>query len=400
MTSPRRPLLLHLTHRLPYPPDKGDRIRTFHTLRLLARHARIHLASFTDEPVREESLNGLREYCEKIVVVPVGWFRWARGVGSLVAGGSATTGLFRSPALRRLLKEWNSTDKYDIALASSSGMAPYLPAASPGVRAVVDLVDVDSQKWFDYAAASRWPKSWLYRLEGRRLRLLEKNLPAHATVVLTTPAEVALFEGFAGPGTAVAAVNGVDLDFYKSAPASHEPACCFVGALDYRPNVEGIVWFCQAIWPKILERRGDARLYIVGRNPVTAVKELARVPGVEVAADVPDVRPWLNRAQVVVVPLRIARGVQNKVLEALAMARPVVASRTCLQGLAVEMGRDLLDATTPEHWRDRVLELLADAAARSRLGAAGRAFVEKHHEWESCLQPLLAACGLASPEWA
>jgi sugar transferase (PEP-CTERM/EpsH1 system associated) len=269
-------------------------------------------------------------------------------------------------------------------------MVPYLRMEElRGVPAVVDLVDVDSQKWLDYAAASRGPSAWLYRAEGRQLRRLERGLPAWTRgVVLTTPAEVALYEQFAGPGTALAVGNGVDLDYFHPTPPAAEPSCVFVGALDYRPNVDGIAWFCSEVWPRLRGRRPDARLFVVGRRPAGPVQRLAAVPGVEVVGAVPDVRPWLARSAAAVAPLRIARGVQNKVLEALAMAKAVVASPPSLRGLAAEPGRHLLAASSPDEWLMHLERLLEDAPLRKRLGAAGRAFVEGRHCWERCLEPL------------
>lgn len=385
------PLLLHLAHRVPFPPDKGDRIRTCHTLRYLARHARVWLACLADEPVSASDRAALEALCERVAIIPaVGKKRWLRALWSLAGGRSATAGLFHQPELVRTLESWTNEVRFDACLASSSGMVPYLRRGKlRDVPAVVDLVDVDSQKWYDYAAASRPPKSWLYRLEGRRLRRLEQDLPSWTRgVVLTTPVEVDIYERFAAPGSARAVANGVDLDYFRPAPPAREASCVFVGALDYRPNIDGVVWFCATAWPKILQRLPRAKLYIVGRRPVPAVQELGRLPGVEVVGTVPDVRPWVERAAVAVVPLRIARGVQNKALEALALARPVIASPTCLQGLRTEVGRDLLAATTPDEWADAVTMLLNDPVRCEQLGRAGRAFVEEHHCWDRCLAGL------------
>lgn len=252
------PLLLHLAHRVPFPPDKGDRIRTCHTLRYLARHARVWLACLADEPVSASDRAALEALCERVAIVPaVGKKRWLRALWSLAGGRSATAGLFHQPELVRTLESWANEVRFDACLASSSGMVPYLRRGKlRDVPAVVDLVDVDSQKWYDYAAVSRPPKSWLYRLEGRRLRQLEQDLPSWTRgVVLTTPVEVDIYERFAGPGSARAVANGVDLDYFRPAPPARETSCVFVGALDYRPNVDGVVWFCATAWPKISDRK-------------------------------------------------------------------------------------------------------------------------------------------------
>jgi sugar transferase (PEP-CTERM/EpsH1 system associated) len=388
--APSGRCILHLAHRVPYPPDKGDRIRSFHSLRFLAARHRVHLACLADEPVPSETAAALEAWCERVAVIPMNRWRWGRALGSLLAGHSISEGAFHSPALRRVLRDWTRDTTYDACLVSASSLVSYLRLPElRHVPGVVDLVDVDSQKWLDYAAASRGPKAWLYALEGRRLRKLEQSLPAWTHgVALTTPVEAAIFEHFAGPGTAQVVSNGVDLAYFAPTPCVEEPACVFVGALDYRPNVEGVLWLCREVWPVVKRERPDAKLFLVGRQPTPAVQQLARLTGVEVSGTVPDVRPWVRRSAVAVAPLHIARGVQNKVLEALAMGKAVVASPLCLAGLPTTPGVHLLAATTPVEWAATLLRLLADPAERELLGRAGRAFVETHHRWETCLEPL------------
>jgi glycosyltransferase involved in cell wall biosynthesis len=187
----------------------------------------------------------------------------------------------------------------------------------------------------------------------------------------------------------------VDLDYFApQGSAEGPPSCVFVGALDYRPNVDGAVWFCQEIWPEIRRRHPDARVSLVGRCPVPRVKRLAEIAGVEVVGPVVDVRPYVARAAVAVVPLQIARGLQNKVLEALAMGKPVVASPPALGGLKAEPGVHLLAARSRDEWVESMCGLFTDPALRTRLGAAGRRFVESCHRWDHCLQPLHELLGL------
>jgi sugar transferase (PEP-CTERM/EpsH1 system associated) len=394
---------------VPYPPDKGDRIRTFHLLRFLARHAAVHLACLADEPVPAGVAEALGRYCARVAVVRLGgWSRWLRALGSLARGRTITEGAFRAPALHALVRDWAATTPFRAAVASSSGMVPYLQAAGLGaVPAVIDLIDVDSQKWFDYHRASRWPRSWLYHTEGRRLRRLEHGLPSWArAVTLVSEAEADLYRGFCAPGAVHAVTNGVDLAYFQppAGPVSEE-GCVFVGALDYRPNVDAAVWFCREVWPEVHRRRPETRLALVGRRPAPAVCRLADVPGVELVGGVPDVRPHLAGAAVAVVPLRIARGLQNKVLEALAMAKAVVASPAALAALGTKPGVHLLAASSPEEWVEAVLRLLGDEHLRRRMGAAGRRYVEQRHDWEHCLEPFRDLLGLpktngtaASPE--
>jgi sugar transferase (PEP-CTERM/EpsH1 system associated) len=397
----RRPNILYLVHRVPYPPDKGDRIRNFHLLRFLSRHACVHLACLADEPVSGEVLEVLGRQAARLAVFPVGgWSRRGRIVGSLLRGHSATEGAFHSPTLQAVLRTWCADTPFHATLSSSSAMVGY--QMMPGLRdvpAVVDLVDVDSQKWFDYARASRGPRSWLYGLEGRRLRRLEQQLALWArSITVVTEAEVDLFRQFAPAAPIHAVGNGVDLDYFQPTTAPEELACVFVGALDYRPNVDGACWFARAVWPAIHQARPEARFYLVGRQPVPAVQALAAIPGVEVVGQVPDVRPYLKRSGVVVVPLHIARGVQNKVLEALAMGKATVASPMSLAGLRGAATPGVRMASTAEQWTKTVLQLLDDASERRQLGEAGRHYVATHHCWDHCLEPFLDLLRLRKPD--
>jgi sugar transferase (PEP-CTERM/EpsH1 system associated) len=393
----RLPNVLCLVHRLPYPPDKGDRIRAFHLLRFLSRHAAVHLACLADEPVAEEAVAPLRRLCVRVAVVPLGPARWLRAAASLLGGRTVTEGAFRSPALAATVQAWAAQTPFAAALASSSAMVPYLRLEGlRHVPAVVDLVDVDSQKWLDYAARGRGCKGWLYRTEGRRLRALEGELPAWArAVTVVSEREAELYRRFCRPGEVRAVRNGVDLDYFQPRAVPVEPACVFVGALDYRPNVDAACWFGEAVWPSVRRRVASAALWLVGRRPAAPVRRLARLPGVEVIGQVPDVRPWLARAAAVVAPLRLARGLQNKVLEALAMGKAVVASPPALAALDVEPGVHVLAAASPGEWGDGVLRLLGDEALRRRLGSAGRRYVEERHHWDRCLEPFAPLLGLA-----
>jgi sugar transferase (PEP-CTERM/EpsH1 system associated) len=390
---------LYLVHRTPYPLDKGERIRAYHLLKYLGRHAAVHLACLADEPVPAETEAVLRRFCARLAVVPLGATRWLRGLGSLLLGRTITEGAFRSSELAAVLRGWAKETRFHAAVASASSMVPYLRRPElRDVPAVVDLVDVDSQKWFDYAAAGQGPRSWLYTLEGRRLRKLEKSLPSWArAVTLVSAAEADLFRDFCLTGAAHVITQGVDLDYFRPAdPMPAEDGCTFVGVLDYKPNVDAACWFGREVWPEVYRRLPHARLRLVGRKPVPEVLRLAEVPGVEVVGQVPDVRPYLARSAVIVAPLRIARGLQNKVLEAMASGKAVVASPQALKGLGDRPDLPALSAATPAEWVERIGRLLEDEPYRRQLGAAGRRYVEECHDWNRCLEPFGALLGLGA----
>lgn len=383
-----------LTHRAPYPPDRGDRIRSYHLLRYLTERYQVHLGALHDEPVSDQTHAVLRELTADLALFPLGRrSRWMRVAGSIALGRSATEGLFASRALRSQVRAWARTVKFDAVFAFCSSMVQFAVVPElKGVPLIVDLVDVDSQKWFDYAASARGLKRSLFALEGRRVRRLERSLPERAAAItLVSEAEAEVFRGFCPNDKTLAVPNGVDLDYFSDQflVAERRPnQCVFVGVLDYRANVESLVWFCREVWPRVIAQKPDAVFAIVGKNPAPAVKQLAQQPGVRLVGPVPDVRPYIAESRFVVAPLLIARGIQNKVLEAMAMGKPVIASPAALEGLGATPGHHLLIAKEATDWCDTVVRVQADEDIASLLGISARNFVERHHAWEATLRPL------------
>ena len=237
-------------------------------------------------------------------------------------------------------------------------------------------------------------KARVYRLEARRLRVLESRLPAEVdAITLVSRAEADVYDGFAGNNAAIVATNGVDLNYFTpvSPDTPVQRAVAFVGAMDYLPNVDAAIWFADEVWPRVRVNYPDAEFRIVGRRPTAAVARLAARDGIAVTGDVSDVRPSVASAMAAVVPMRLSRGLQNKVLEAMAMAKPVIASPPAVAALAVRPQEHLLLATTPHEWVAAVGVLFDSEERRRELGANARAFVETHHDWGRCLKPLVDA---------
>jgi sugar transferase (PEP-CTERM/EpsH1 system associated) len=393
-----KPAVLYLAHRVPYPPDKGDRIRTYHLLRQLARWGTVDLLALADEPVSETALHPLRQVAREVTIVPAaGAMRWVRAATSLLTGGSASEGAFWSPTLADAVQAACQRHPYRAIFTSASSLGPYLDLPSArACPAIVDLMDVDSQKWRDFAGHAGWTKRWLYQWEAARVAALEARLARRAQALLVvSQAEADLLRRTLPDAPVEVVANGVDLDYFEPADPSGD-GCVFVGAFDYFPNIDGAVWFCREVWPRVRERRPEERLRLVGRNPSDAVRALAQLPGVEVLGSVPDVRPAVAASAVVLAPLRVARGIQNKVLEGLAMARPVLASPQAMQGLP-DRSIPVQVAQSPQEWADSLVALLADPARRRTLGQQGRAYVERHHAWEACLEPLARFLENSSP---
>jgi len=370
-------------------------------LKFLADRGDVSLATLADEPLEAGTPEALAGLCRRMAIEPLGKSRWLRAALSLARGNSATEGLFHSPRLRQTILSWRQQARFDAVVVFCSSMVQYLEAADvPVSRTIVDLCDVDSQKFLDYAAHARGLKKRLYALEAARLRRLECSLPGRAgAITLVSEAEAELFRGFCPNGVTHAVTNGVDLDYYlPSRGDGRSGRCVFVGAMDYQPNIEGVTWFCRQAWPGIKAARPDATLAIVGRAPTPAVCRLAELPGVEVTGAVPDIRPYVADAQLAVIPLLIARGIQNKVLEALAMSRSVIASPQALEGLAVRIGVDVESASSQGEWIAKVTQLLDCNDSRQRLAAAGRSYVEEFRSWSACLQPLDSLLAVGHPE--
>ena len=385
--------LLFVCHRVPYPPDKGERLRAYNELKALAPHFRIVLASLAHSSADFAACEHLDNLCEKVIVDRAGGkLGLLRGAISLLGGGSVTEGFFRSRRLQKSIRREVQREPFDLALGYSSSTLGFLQDLQ-GCPRVIDLVDVDSAKWSEYAHASSWPVSWLYRKEAKGVRELEvQALNTCNTVLLVSNTEVQAM----GVSTEklMSVQNGVDVEYFCPGNCVDQdpPSLVFTGTMDYRPNIEGICWFVRNVWPDLKREVPDLVLNIVGRKPAAAVRRLEKLAGVNVSGAVPDVRPYLLSAKLAIVPLLIARGIQNKVLEAMAVGRAVVASTPALEGLELEIGKEVLRADSPDQWRQAIISLLSDSFRRQNLESAARACVLDRYTWKARLEPLVSLC--------
>lgn len=386
--------LLYLVHRLPYPPNKGDKVRSFNLLKHLAKKHRVHLGTFIDDPDDEIHLEKVRGYCADMHVARLSpRIAKLRSLSGLLSGEALSLPYYRNAALHDWVLRTCSDKRIDHAVVFSSVMAGYVPDMLR-MPTLVDFVDVDSAKWTQYATTYRWPLSWLYRREGERLLAWERSVAAQARhSFFVTEAEASMFRRVA-PESAdriEAISNGVDADFFSpehtlASPFNMEEVpIVFTGAMDYWPNVDAAVWFASEVLPRLRQKHPDVRFYIVGRSPTTAVQALANDSATIVTGTVDDVRPYLKYARVVVAPLRIARGIQNKVLEAMAMARPVIASTACAGPIAAERGSELLAAEIPDDYLSHIDSLLTDPARADAIGQASRQRILTSYSWDAHL---------------
>jgi polysaccharide biosynthesis protein PslH len=390
--------LLFLCHRIPYPPNKGDKIRSFNILRYLAARHAVHLGAFVDDPDDWQHAGALRELCASVNLVPLPRRRaLLRSATGLLTGEPLGVPYYRNRSLQRWCQsQLSGARPVDGVFVFSSTMAQYALQAR-NIPRVLDLCDVDSDKWRQYAQRRSWPMSWVYQREARQLEACERDYARRFdAVLLVSEAEAELFRRIA-PESAqrtLALRNGVDTVFFDPAlqlatpfPAQQQPLV-FTGAMDYWANADAVEWFAQEVLPSIRQRCPQAHFWIVGSRPAEAVQRLGRLPGVTVTGSVPDVRPYLAHSRLVVAPLRVARGIQNKVLEALSMARPVIASSAALDGLDMHAAQvpGTQRADEPQEFARAVTRLLLN---ESQLDAsAGRRYVCERYGWQASLATL------------
>ncbi|MBS1139938.1 MAG: hypothetical protein H6R13_1391 [Proteobacteria bacterium] len=385
--------ILYLVHRLPYPPNKGDKVRSFHLLKHLAAKHRVFLGTFVDDPDDLQYIETVRSFCRDLHVAQLNpKFAKIRSLNGLIAGDPLTLRYYRDAGLQTWVEQTCARERIDAVVVFCSAMAQYVEAM-PRLPKIIDFVDVDSAKWTQYAPNHRWPMSWLYRREGKLLLAYERTIAASSTrSFFVTEAEAGLFTRHA-PECAVrvgAICNGVDADYFtpdatRDSPyPAEEIPIVFTGAMDYHPNIDAVRWFAADILPSLTAKRPNLRFYIVGRSPTPEVLALAN-DQIKVTGTVPDVRPYLQHAAVVVAPLRIARGIQNKILEAMAMCRPVVASVECAAAVDADKGEELITAETPADFVREIEALLHDEARSAAIGQAARQRVVTRYSWDAHL---------------
>ena len=387
--------ILFLCQRVPYPPTKGEKIRAYHHFTQLARRHEIHLACLADTRADEEHVAFLRERCASVDVV----YRSPRDANllaltALLTGRSLSVSAFESGALHRLVASRVRDCRPDLLFAYSSAMAPYANGRT-GLPRAIDFVDADSEKWRAYGRVRSFPQSTLYALEAERLARFEADVATRFEAsFFVSRAEADIVQRRTSRRDLRVIPMGVDLEYFRPDPGDgrpREPAIVFTGVMSYYPNVDAAVTFAREVLPIVRARVPDARFVVVGKDPGPEVRRLARLPGVEVTGTVPDVRPYLAAASVAVAPFRIARGVQNKVLEAMASALPVVGTRLAFQGLEAEEADGVRMADTPEELAREIGALLLDPDRRRALGRSARLYVERHHHWERIGEQLEAA---------
>jgi sugar transferase (PEP-CTERM/EpsH1 system associated) len=386
--------LLFLVHRLPYPPNKGDKIASFNLLRFLAERYEVFVGTFIDDPDDRQYTDKVREYCTELCAPEINP-RGAKiaSLRGLLTGEALSLPYLRSAELQQWTQRILDEQRPERIVIFSGPMAQYVTGRVPqGATTLFDMVDVDSEKWRSYGERKTWPMSWLYRREADKLLDFERRMAREFdSTVFVSREEAELFRGLAPESAAKTTyrIQGVDSAFFDPTLAFDNPypgaapALIFTGAMDYWPNVDAVIWFANEAMPRIREQVPQALFCIVGRYPSPEVQKLAELPGVLVTGGVPDVRPYLAHAHAAALPLRIARGIQNKVLEAMAMELPVVATSGAMTGIQPYAGFEPVVSDDVGTLAEAAIELLQQPRKPQ---PAARACVLERYDWNANLQ--------------
>ncbi len=383
--------LLYLAHRIPYPPNKGDKIRSFNEVKYLGKNHQTDLICLADQPEDIRFKSNLEKYCRRVFALPFDTkSAKIKGLINLAKGGAISSGYFYHKELQQVFDAWISDTDYDAIFCFSSPMAEYIFRASDKFSKkpalIMDFCDVDSDKWRQYSQQSAFPMNLVYRMEYKRLLAYEKQINAcfdHSVFVSQKEAEL-FYDLYPKARNVKIIPNGVDYEYFSpKADTEKNHRLMFAGAMDYHANIDGVEWFCRDILPNIQQIHPDIEFYIVGSKPAAKVLELSKQKGVFVTGFVEDIREYYDSAQICTIPLRLARGVQNKVLEAMAMGKAVVATSAAIRGIMPVAEDCLLIADTEKAFAEKVLLLLEDVTLRKTLGNNAREFVMQRYCWEN-----------------
>jgi len=390
--------ILYLIHRIPYPPNKGDKIRSYNILKYLSKENNVFLGTFIDNPDDSQYKKTVSDLCRESFFIETDRKKSIlKSLSGFFKGTSLTVPYYKDIKMSEWVDNVLQKNKIDVVYIYSSSMAQYVyknPLAED-IRKIIDFVDIDSDKWAQYAKSKSWPLGWVYNRESKKLQDFEKKIAKEFNAsIFVSSTEAEAFKAIIPECSSRIHYinNGVDTDYFDPARDFDNPynmegkKIVFTGAMDYWANIDAVTWFANEIFPAIREYFKDALFYIVGSNPADTVKRLSS-DSIVVTGSVYDIRPYIAHSDLVVVPMRIARGVQNKVLEGMAMGKTVVSTYSGYEGINAKIGEELFVENDSVHFSEKVIELLGNTSLK-RVGVAARCFIEKSYRWESNLSRL------------
>ncbi|MGC9359173.1 MAG: glycosyltransferase [Anaerolineae bacterium] len=386
--------ILFLTSELPYPPEQGGSLRSYHLLRYATKHHAVTLLSFAARPREAEPLE---EICERVLTVPTPHRSTPDRLRTLLLSGRPDMAdRLASPTYAQTLYHTVTTYPFDYVQVQSIEMAPYGLMVQEWLadRAPTLVFDDFNAEYLlqrralgaDSRDPRRWPNALYSALQWRRLRRFERQVCQRADrVIAVSDADAAALRQLDPDLSPVVVPNGVETSHYQDLPAPpddmREPAVLFTGKMDFRPNVDAVLWFHRHVWPQVRQEHPEARFYVVGKHPHPRLQPVRQDPTVVVTGYVPDVRPYMAGATLFVVPMRMGGGTRLKLLEAMAAGLPIVSTTMGAEGVDVADREHLLLANSPLAYAKAVCHLLGDATAREQLGQRAQARVVAW-DWE------------------
>ena len=392
--------LLYICHRTPYPPNKGDKITTFNLLKYLADRYKLYVAYFIDDRFDFQYIKNINHYCEDSFYVDIcGRSQLVSGVKSLLLNRPVSIAHYQSDALKKWVETTINQHQIEHIFVYCAAIGQFFDNIDlSNKKSMIHMADIDSDKWRQYAENKPWYSRWIYEREYRLLAGYEqKMLAKYDACAFITDDEANLFKQLSPPELAekiMTVKNGVDTEYfdpeaefdYTDKPSTAHKLICFTGAMDYWANENAVVWFCEQVWPKIQPHLPELKFYIVGSKPTEKVKSLANIDGVHVTGRVVDVRPYLHQSICAVAPLQIARGVQNKVLEAMSMALPVVMTSMAQEGIELPKEQLPLVIDEPNQFAAAVRQLVKDK--NDFLSSKNRQWIIDKFGWGNALSPI------------
>jgi len=381
--------ILFVCHRVPFPPNKGDKIRAFNIIKFLSEKHEIYLCSSYDERIDIQARNALRKLCKEVHIFYLNPFlSKLKAILSFLRNKPMSVGYFNSRGLKTKVEEILRKEKIDLVFAYSSPSAQY--CIGKKIRKIMDFVDCDSGKWEQYGRILPPPLSYLYRREHKQLRRYEKKIiEEFDSCIVITELERNEFAKFSDTRKMQVILNGVDAGYFKPNYSNNPSRIIFTGAMDYYANVDSVVYFANRIFPRIKKDFPEVEFYIVGPRPVSEIRKLAGLDGVFIKGFVNDIRSVYDNASIAVVPsFRIAQGLQNKILEAMACGLAVVTTTKAVSCLKVKSGIEVLIADDDSDFAEKVVRLLKDKSLCLDIGKRARIYVEQYHNWQKNLSKL------------
>jgi len=382
--------ILLVCHRFPFPAEGGGKIRALKIIEYLGKKHELHVFSMVRGPDESKGIPELARLCSSVTAPSIGRLELLFSLlASFIKGRSLSEGYFMPRTVRRAMLKVLHSENFGLTLAHSSSVGPLVE--SLGIPKIFDFCDMDSRKWEIFGTQSGVVRKFIYGREEKKVRKLEQRLAHRADAVsVATPEEHrALMEIAPKTQFPFWFSNGVDIEYFRPLRSPCKTnQLCFIGRMDYLPNIDCVEWFVLQCWEKIRQQHPEAQFLIIGANPASRVLALEKYSGVRVTGTVDDVRPFLGISVAMVAPLRIARGIQNKILESLAMGVPVVTSGLCIDALSPAVSRSVVRADSAGEVVAACLQMIGDPMARRRLAVQGRRAVRLEATWPANLRVL------------